>query len=73
MLQDILNWTLLTSSDVQVGPSEAQSLNGLHSQLSLLDPETIVPLAWGELVVIVPVGEMLFRPALHSANLLKRM
>ena len=71
MSQDILNWTLLTNSEVQVGPSEAQSLNGLHSQL-LLDPETIVPLAWGELVVIVPVGEVLFRPALHSANLLKR-
>ena len=58
MSQDILNWTLLTSSEVQVGPSEAQSLNGLHSQLLSLDPEALLPLAWGELVVIVPVAQV---------------
>lgn len=55
MSQDILNWTLLTDTELQVGPSEAQSLNGLHSHPVLLDPGTVDPLAWGELVVIVVV------------------
>ena len=84
MSQDILNCTLLTSTDLQVGPSEAQSLNGLHSHPVLLDPGTVDPLAWGELVVIVPVAqvwmledelldEVLFREGLQSANLLWRI
>ena len=89
MSQDILNCTLLTSTELQVGPSEAQSLNGLHSHPVLLDPGTVDPLAWGELVVIVPVAqvwmvegelledelldEVLFGEGLQSANLLRRM
>ena len=36
------------TSDVQVEPSEAQSLAGVHEQL-LLDGLS-VPVAWGELV-----------------------
>ena len=57
MLQDILNWILLTRDVVQVGPSEAQSLAGVHAQL-LLDSGMRDPVAWGELVVIVPGAQI---------------
>ena len=42
---------LLTSSDAQVGPIEAQSLAGAHVQLSL-DSVLGDPVAWGKLVMI---------------------
>ena len=47
---------LLTDTEVQFEPSEAQSLAGVHAQL-LLDPGTIDPVAWGELVVVVPAAQ----------------
>ena len=55
MSQYISNWIKLTSSDVHIELIVAQSLAGVHAQLSL-DSGVRDPEAWGEPVVIVPVA-----------------